>query len=53
MYMLNSTMIQRREEKCIKPLECINLVLRDRMNLCLDYTRLYSNKYYISGYKLA
>lgn len=39
-YMLNFTIIQRREPKCINPLECINLVLGDRMNLWLGYIRL-------------
>ena len=39
-YMLNSTIIQRREQKCISLLEHINLVLGDRMNLWPDFIRL-------------
>lgn len=40
MYMLNSTIIQRREPKFINLLELIKLVLGDRMNLWLDFIRL-------------
>lgn len=40
MYMLNSTIIQKREQKFINPLELIKLVLGDRMNLCLGFIRL-------------